>query len=120
MRSAADILRAFGERLASGDADGAASLFTEDAAYAEPPMAIFNGRAAIRGFIADFAARHHDASFTVTRLLASADGHEAAAAWRWAYTRDSDGEGRAFEGISFITLRDDQIAAWHGYSARIS
>ena len=120
MGLAEEILRAFGERLASGDADGAASLFTEDAAYAEPPAAIFTGRAAIRGFIADFAARHHDASFTVSRTLSSADGREAAAAWRWAYTRDSDGEQRVFEGISFVTLRGEKIAAWHGYSARVS
>lgn len=113
------LLQAFGERLASGDADAAAALFTEDAAYAEPPHAIFNGRAAIRGFIADFAARHHDASFTVSRILTRADGQEAAAAWRWAYTRDADGERRAFEGISFITLRDGLIASWRGFSARL-
>ena len=113
------LLQAFGERLASGDVDGAAALFTEDAAYAEPPHAIFNGRAAIRGFIADFAARHHDASFTVSRILTRADGLEAAAEWRWAYTRDADGQRRVFEGISIITLRDGLIASWRGFSARL-
>ena len=113
------VLLAFGERLASGDVDGAAALFTEDAAYAEPPHAIFSGRAAIYGFIADFAARHHDASFTVSHILTSADGQEAAAAWRWAYIRDADGERRVFEGMSFITLRDGLIASWRGFSARM-
>ena len=113
------ILRAFSERLANGDAVGAAALFTEDAAYAEPPHAIFSGRAAIYGFIADFAARHHDASFTVSRILTRADGLEAAAEWRWAYTRDADGQRRVFDGISLITLRDGLIASWRGFSALI-
>lgn len=113
------ILRAFGERLASGDAVGAAALFTEDAAYAEPPEAIFTGRAAIYGFIADFAASHHDASFTVSRILTRGDGLEAATAWRWAYTRNADGQRRVFEGMSFITLRDGLIASWRGFSARM-
>jgi ketosteroid isomerase-like protein len=117
--SAAEVLRAFGELLASGDAEGAASLFTEDVAYAEPPAAIFTGRATLRDFIADFAARHHDVSFTVARLLPSLDGQEAAAGWLWAYTRDSDGERRVFEGICFISLREGLIASWRGFSALV-
>ncbi len=112
-------LRAFGERLASGDAEGAAACFTEDATYAEPPTHTFAGRAALRGFIADFAARHHNVSFTVTRLLMRADGQEAAAAWRWAYTRNADGQRRVFEGVCFVTFREGLIAAWLGYSALV-
>lgn len=112
-------MRAFGERLASGDAAGAASLFTEDTVYDEPPMAHFVGRAAVQGFIADFAARHHAASFTVSRLLTRADEQEAAVAWRWAYTRDSDGERRVYDGMSFIAFRDGLIASWHGFSALV-
>ena len=115
----AAILRTFGERLASGDAAGAASLFTEGATYAEPPAHAFTGRAALHAFIADFAARHHAVSFTVTRVLAASDGHEAAALWRWAYTRDADGQRRVFEGACFLTLRDGLIASWQGYSARV-
>lgn len=113
----AALLQAFGDYLASGDAAGAASLFTEDAAYSEPPHANFTGRAAILGFLVDFAARHHDASFTVSRILTRPDGQEAAAEWRWAYIRDSDGERRVFEGMSFITLRDERLASWRGFSA---
>jgi uncharacterized protein (TIGR02246 family) len=115
-----ETLRAFGERLASGDADGAAALFTEDATYAEPPANSFVGRAAIRGFVRDFAARHHDASFTISRMLTRPDGQEAAAAWRFAYTRDADGLSRVYEGMSFVTFRDGLIAAWHGYSALLT
>jgi ketosteroid isomerase-like protein len=115
----AEALRTFGERLASGDAEGAAALFTEDAAYAEPPNHIFTGRAALRDFIAEFAARHHAVNFTVTRLLVAPDGHETAALWRWAYTRDSDGQRRVFEGACFLTMRDGLIASWQGYSARV-
>ena len=119
MASPAEVLRAFGERLADGDAEGAASLFTEDVAYAEPPAAIFTGRVTLRDFIADFAARHHDVSFTVTRTLPSPDGQEAAAEWQWAYTRDSSGERRVFEGMCFVTLRDGLIASWRGFSALV-
>ncbi len=115
----AETLRAFGERLASGDAAGAASLFTEDTTYAEPPAHAFSGRAALHAFIADFVARHHDVSFTVTRALATPDSQEAAALWRWVYTRDADGQRRVFEGACFLTLRDGLIASWQGYSARV-
>lgn len=113
------VLRAFGERLASGEAEEAASLFTEDTVYSEPPHANFAGRDAVRGFITDFAARHHDASFTVTRILTRPDEQEAAAEWRWAYTRDADGERRIFDGISFVTFRDGLIASWRGFSALV-
>ena len=112
-------LRAFSDRLASGDAEGVAALFAEDATYNEAPAHHFAGRAALLAFVADFAARHHDVSFTVSRLLVSADGAEAAAEWRWAYTRDADGQRRAFAGASFLTFRAGLIASWRGYSARV-
>lgn len=114
-----EVLRAFGERLAAGDAAGAAVLFAPDAVYDEPP-AHFAGRAAIEGFIADFAATHYDATFTVLRALTRPDQAEAAAEWRWSYTRDADGERRVFEGACFITFRDGLIASWRGFSALMS
>lgn len=113
------MMRAFGERLAERDADGVAALFTEDVAYAEPPMFTSDGRAAFHEFVADFAARHHDVSFTISRIIARPDGSEAALEWRWAYTRDADGEQRVFEGDSFVTFRDGLIASWRGFSARM-
>ena len=113
-----DALRAFAKALAVGDVAGAAALFTEDATYDEPPVH-FAGRAAIAGFIEDFAARHHTAAFTVSRSLVSLDGELAAAEWRWSYTRNVDGEDRAFEGVCFVAFRDGLIAAWRGFSARM-
>ncbi len=114
-----EVLRAFGERLAAGDATGAAALFSPDAVYDEPPVH-FEGREAIEGFIADFAASHHDADFTVLRALTRPDQSEAAAEWRWSYTRDADGERRVFAGACFITFRDGLITSWRGFSARLS
>ncbi len=113
-----EILRVFGQRLAEGDAAGAAALFAPNAMYDEPPVH-FEGRAAIEGFIAEFAASHHDAEFTVLRALTRPDQMEAAAEWRWSYTRDADGERRVFEGASFMTFRDGLIASWRGFSARM-
>jgi ketosteroid isomerase-like protein len=111
-----DVLHAFAACLASGDAEGAAALFAPDAIYDEPPAAHFVGRDAIATFIADFAAQHTAASFTVTRSLASPDGSLLGAEWRWAYGR-LDGTRRAFDGISFLTLRDGLITSWRGFSA---
>jgi limonene-1,2-epoxide hydrolase len=113
-----DVLHAFAACLASGDADGAAALFAPDATYDEPPAAHFVGRDAIAAFIADFAARHTGASFTVIRSLTSPDGSLLAAEWRWAYSR-LDGTRRSFDGISFATLRDGLITSWRGFSAPI-
>lgn len=114
-----DVLRAFAVALAGGDAAAAAALFAIDATYDEPPVH-FAGRAAIHSFVADFAARHHDADFTVSRTLVSSDGTLAAAEWRWSYTRDADGEARIYEGACFIAFRDGLIAVWRGFSARIA
>lgn len=118
-RTVSDILAAFASCLEHGDAAGAAALFAEDARYEEPPRFAFTGREAIGAFLADFAARHHDVSYTVRRVLTSRDGDEAAAEWRFAHTRTSDGAWVAYEGMSFLTLRDGHIAAWRGYSARL-
>jgi ketosteroid isomerase-like protein len=111
-----EVLRAFGAALAVGDATGAAALFAPDAVYDEPP-AHFEGRDVIAGFIATFAATHHDADFTVLRALTRPDQAEAAAEWRWSYTRNATGERRVFEGACFITFRDGLIASWRGFSA---
>ncbi len=114
-----ETLRAFGQRLAEGDAAAAAALFAPDAIYEEPPVH-FEGRAAVEGFIAEFNATHHDASFTVLRALISSDQAEAAAEWRWSYTRNASNECRVFEGACFITFRDGLIASWRGFSALMS
>jgi limonene-1,2-epoxide hydrolase len=113
------LLRRFGECLAQGDAEGAAALFTPDATYDEPPGHAFAGREALRAFIADFAAAHTGVSFSVVRTLEAPDGALVAAEWRWAYTRTADGQRRAFEGMSFVELRDGLIARWRGFSARV-
>src|SRR5260370_42605668 len=99
-----ELLRAFGAALATGDAAAAAALFAPDAVYDEPPRFHFEGRPAIAAFIADFAARHTEVSFTVTRSLASADGALLAAESRWAYRR-LHGSQRAFAGMCFVDVR---------------
>lgn len=117
--SASDILAAFAAALERGDAAGAAALFTSDARYQEPPRFAFAGREAIAAFFADFAARHGEVSYIVRHVLTSAAGDEAAAEWRFAHTRTSDGARAVYEGMCFLTLRGGQIAAWRGYSVRL-
>ncbi|MFI5271404.1 MAG: nuclear transport factor 2 family protein [Ktedonobacterales bacterium] len=111
------VLRAFSERLAAGDADGAVALFTADCVYDEPPAHAFTGRDALHAFIAAFAAGHSDIRFEVQRTLASPDGDALAAEWRWSYTRSADGTRHAFAGMCFIELRDGLIARLRGFSA---
>lgn len=118
-RNVADILATFAACLERGDASGAVTLFAADARYEEPPRFAFNGRDALERFFADFAARHTDVSYTVRRVLAGASGDEAAAEWRFAHTRTRDGQRAVYEGMSFLTLRNDQIVAWRGYSVRL-
>lgn len=113
---ALDALHAFAERLERGDAEGVAALFTPDATYQEPPVYAFSGHEAMRAFVADFAARHTDVSFTILRSFANAAGDQLAAEWRFAYTRTADSTSRTFEGMSMVELRDGQIASWRGYS----
>jgi uncharacterized protein (TIGR02246 family) len=113
------VLAQFAACLERGDADGAAALFAPDAAYEEPPHAHFAGRDAVRAFIADFAARHHDVRYEVLRALTAPDGLLTAAEWRFAYTRTADGSRTVLEGMSWVELRDGLIARWRGFSARV-
>jgi ketosteroid isomerase-like protein len=117
--AAEGVLARFAACLERGDAEGAAALFTPDAAYDEPPRFLFTGRAAIHGFVADFAARHREVRYEVVRTLSSPDGLLAAAEWRFSYTGTADGTRTAFAGASWIELREGLIARWRGFSARI-
>jgi limonene-1,2-epoxide hydrolase len=116
---ALEVLRAFGERLERGDADGVAALFTPDATYHEPPVYDFSGRDAIRAFVADFAARHSDVSFTIVRAFVDSTGAWLAAEWRFVYTRSANGTRRTFAGISMVEMRGGLIASWRGYSTLV-
>jgi uncharacterized protein (TIGR02246 family) len=116
---ALEVLRAFGERLERGDADGVAALFTPDATYQEPPVYAFSGREEIRAFVADFAARHSEVSFAMVRAFVDPSGSQLAAEWRFAYTRTADGTRRIFEGISMVELRGGLIASWRGSSTLV-
>ncbi|HEX6819351.1 MAG TPA: nuclear transport factor 2 family protein [Ktedonobacterales bacterium] len=111
------VLHTFAKRLAEGDAEGASALFSEDARYEEPPRPPLVGREAIRAFIADFAARHSSAVFTVHRAIVDPSGSLLAAEWRWAYIREVDGATCSYEGIAFVELRGGRIASWRGFSA---
>ncbi|HEX9414768.1 MAG TPA: nuclear transport factor 2 family protein [Ktedonobacterales bacterium] len=114
-----ELLRAFGAALATGDAAAAAALFAPDATYSEPPVFAFKGRRALRGFFADFAARHHAISFTLVRTLADPSGALVAAEWRFAHTRTADGERKEYEGMSWVELADGLIMSWRGFSVRV-
>lgn len=112
------VLRAFGAAVERGEPVVAAALFAPDATYEEPPAPILRGRAALRAFLTDFADRHRDVSFTISRAFPDATYTQMAAEWRFAYTRTEDGTGRVFEGISIIELdADGRIASWRGFSA---
>ena len=113
------VLRALADCWQRGDADGAAGLFAPDATYSEPPAFASSGRAAIHAFFADFAARHHAVTFEVVRVLAATDGALAAAEWRFAHTRTTDGKEAAYEGMCWIELRNGLVTRWHGYSVAI-
>ena len=113
-------LRAFGAAIEQGEPAVAADLFAPDATYEEPPAPILRGHAALLAFLSDFAARHHAVSFTISRAFADAANTRVAAEWRFAYTRDEDGERRVYEGISIAACDNvGRITSWRGFSARL-
>jgi uncharacterized protein (TIGR02246 family) len=111
-----EALARFADALARGAADVAADIFTQDAIYEEPPHPRIEGREAIRAFFRDFAARHSAARFTVLRAVADRARGLLAAEWEWRYVSASDGQERAFSGLSFITFAGEKIASWRGLS----
>ena len=120
MNDPLETLRAFGAAVEQNQPTVAADLFAPDATYEEPPAPLLRGRAALLAFLGDFAARHHDVSFTVSRAFADANATQVAAEWRFAYTRDEDGTRRVYEGISIVECDDDgRITSWRGFSARL-
>ena len=118
MSDPVETLRAFGAAIERGEPAVATDLFAPDATYEEPPAPILHGRVALLTFFADFAARHSDVSFTISRAFADADNTLVAAEWRFAYTRTLDGARRVYEGISILDFTaDGRIASWRGFSA---
>lgn len=118
MSDPVETLRAFGAAITRGESDVATDLFAPDATYEEPPAPVLRGRAALRTFFADFANRHGDVSFTISRAFADASNTRVAAEWRFAYTRTEDGTQRSYEGISILEFTaDGHIASWRGFSA---
>lgn len=112
-------LERFALYVESGAADASAALFAPEATYSEPPSFALAGRPAIHAFLTDFADRHHTVTFALLRTLASPDGSLVAAEWRFAHTRDADGERKVYEGMSWTEFADGLITRWHGYSARL-
>ena len=111
-------LQAFGAAIERGEPAVAADLFAPDATYEEPPAPLLRGRAALLAFLTDFADRHSDVSFTISRAFADATNTRVAAEWRFAYTRTSDGTQRVYEGISIVAFDGDgRITSWRGFSA---
>ena len=111
-------LHAFGAAIEQNQPTVVADLFAPDATYEEPPAPILRGRAALLAFLSDFATRHHDVSFTISRAFANATATQVAAEWRFAYTRDEDGTRRIYEGISIVECdAEGHITSWRGFSA---
>jgi limonene-1,2-epoxide hydrolase len=119
MSDPVETLQAFSTAITRGEPTVAADLFAPDASYEEPPAPMLHGRAALLAFFADFANRHRDVNFTISRAFADADNTHVAAEWRFAYTRTEDGTQRAYEGISIVEFATDdgRIASWRGFSA---
>ena len=118
MSDSLETLRAFGAAIEQGKPTVAADLFAPDATYEEPPAPMLRGRDALLAFFADFAARHSDVSFTVSRAFTDASNTRVAAEWRFAYARTEDGTQRVYEGMSILEFTTDgHIANWRGFSA---
>jgi limonene-1,2-epoxide hydrolase len=120
MSDPVETLHSFGAAITLGEPEVAADLFAPDATYEEPPAPELRGRAALLAFFTDFAKRHHDVSFTISRAFADASNTRVAAEWRFAYTRTEDGTRRVYEGISILEFTaEGRIASWRGFSARL-
>ena len=118
MNDPLETLRAFGAAIEQGEPAVAADLFAPDATYEEPPAPLLHGRAALLAFFTDFAARHSDVTFTISRAFADADNARVAAEWRFTYTRTEDGAQRVYEGMSILEFTaEGRIASWRGFSA---
>jgi limonene-1,2-epoxide hydrolase len=112
------VLRAFGEAVERGEPAVGAGLFAPDATYEEPPVPMLRGRAALLDFLTDFADRHTDVSFTISRAFANSANTLLASEWRFAYTRTEDGTQRVYKGMSIVELdANGLMASWRGFSA---
>jgi hypothetical protein len=81
-------------------------------------MPMLRGRAEILDFFTDFAERHTDVIFAISRAFADADNTHVAAEWRFSHTRTSDGLQRHYEGMSILEYTSEGlIASFRGFSA---
>ncbi|HEU5347177.1 MAG TPA: nuclear transport factor 2 family protein [Ktedonobacterales bacterium] len=118
MSDPVETLRAFGAAIEQGQPRVAADYFAADAMYEEPPAPLLRGSDALFAFFDDFAARHTDVSFTISRAFSNANNARVAAEWRFAYARIADGTRRVYEGMSIVEFdADGRITSWRGFSA---
>jgi limonene-1,2-epoxide hydrolase len=111
-RSADELVTEFCKRWASPDADELAGYFTEDAVYHNIPMQPVQGRAAIRDFIAGFAAAFDGIDFNVHRQIS--DG-TLVMNERTDVMRSKDGGTIPLPVMGVFEVQDGRIAAWRDY-----
>jgi RNA polymerase sigma-70 factor (ECF subfamily) len=102
-----ELVTAFTEAFAGDDVEGLVALFTEDGRITMPPEPlVYEGRAAIRGFLLD-RVPHPRPLGTVKLIHTRANGQPAFA----AYLKDSHAGVRRCMGLFVLTVTQDGITA---------
>lgn len=110
-------LDAYGQAWETRDADAAAPLFSEDAAYYETPFAEpARGREGVHAYWDRATKSHIDVSFSYDILAIAAD--TAIARWRAEYTRTTTGVHATLDGIFHLRFDDEGLCGelrewWH-------
>ena len=104
-----DLLEKLASAWNASDADAAASLFSEDAVYVEPPdRQLYRGREAIREF---FAKTARIAPMTMTWNHLAFDPATGIGAGEYSFEWD----GRKLHGIAWVQVVDGVIRRWREY-----
>ena len=109
---ARNLVQEFFAAWTKGDADLAASFFTEDGVYHNIPMTRIEGREAIRETIAGWLSQMDGIDFRFENVLVQGN---LVAMERYDLVPGKDGTPKELGAMGIMELRDGKIAAWREY-----
>lgn len=105
----------FNEAFNRHDADGVASLLTDDTVFEDtspaPDGHQIEGKAAVAEFWRGWFTRNADAKFEAEEMFVSGDR----AVVRWVYRKMRNGQPWHLRGVDLFTVRDGKVAAKLAY-----
>ncbi len=90
-------------------------LFTDDVSYTDPRFPAFEGKEALKGYLAQVAGENQAMQVEWEYTSSVCKGDVAAVEWMVRTGLELDGKRFEFPGAAFVRARDGRICYYQGY-----